>query len=947
MSAKSEKSAVKVMVRVRPFNQRELGDHPNDYPLSIVGMRGGTVDLMGEDGNTEDSYDYHRAFWSIPESQKQFCGEPFADQEAVFQELGVEAVENAIKGFHTCIFAYGQTGSGKTHTMLGSEADPGLAPRLVEYLYDRMAEVEKKDKLWEYDVTVSFMEIYNEKVKDLLPQQMQGDSSSSRMKRRRSTVKKVGQRRRSSYVPSPSPRPDSDDEEEYADLRVRNSPEIGIFVEDLSRVGKEDGVATAADVIDVMRTGMEHRTTAATAMNATSSRSHAVFQLCIQAKNPSTGSTRYSHINIVDLAGSERIKMSKVDGKNLKEATKINLSLSTLRRVIDILIENSTSKKKQIPPYRESMLTWILSESLGGNSKTQMIATVSPAESNREDTRHTLRYALKAKSIINNARVNEKKGKGTLNGMQRELQLLREQLENSDEARTAAETEAMQEREKELLEEFEATKEDIEEEERRIEALNEDIEAQVAAREDVDAALEELAAENLEEQHAEEAERVAAIDAQREAELKWIRENEVEQQRKEAAARREAEERADVERKHMEQAAETADVDFDRRKAKTMMFREAFRNAFVINTRRAKQERLSMSVSQTQDAKNFGDIDAEAVNITIKETQFYNVQLQANIERVNDEVAALERSTGVELAAMKSKLRGLEEHAAAAAEEVREQEKQLARLQDAIRRVEDGTASPSRSASHESTLQSRLEAVKAKRLEGIAEARACRDNCALLRQLHTDITADNDSIREEIHEKQAAVASLRRENAALCDENRHVHTSLVQTTETTQDYKGDLASYKGRLDMQAEKADTIAKAHAALKEYARTRFFPTHQRKHVDKPAWIDEDLVGQTQAEADAHREWVGRGMRYKRQVSPTRTRSSSAVRERSDASQSQGAPRTPVSAFGRSTSSAAHSTPGSVRSSASRTARRTLSTGYRAPPSTRLVNVQAGRGA
>ena len=480
---KGEKSAVRVMTRVRPFNARELGLCEAEYPNSVVHMEDGhKVNLVDNAGSIRDTFDFHEVFWSIPESQKQFCAEPFADQAAVFEKTGVVAVQAALKGYHTCIFAYGQTGSGKTYTMLGSEDDPGIAPRLVDLLYQEVAkESERKSRTgsFHYSVGLSFMEIYNEKCKDLLvdtggPSQAEkknrrrsrkmslnntfnssasganflnvsaaslaslgGASSAPRSprtprspgttsprpsvssasptggspsampgkKRRGSTAPRspgaVRQRRGSSAKTGDAPGPtfaDDPPDPEYKELRVRKSPVFGVHVQGLTRLDKDSGIVTAEDVKRVIRKGMEHRATAETLMNSTSSRSHAVFTLSVVAKNRVTGIQRYSNINLVDLAGSERIKMSGVEGDRLTEATKINLSLSTLRRVIDVLIENSLKKKhepKMIAPYRDSMLTWVLSESLGGNSKTMMLATISPFIGNMEDTTNTLRYVAK------------------------------------------------------------------------------------------------------------------------------------------------------------------------------------------------------------------------------------------------------------------------------------------------------------------------------------------------------------------------------------------------------------------------------------------------------------------------------------------------------------------------------------------------------------------------
>eukprot|EP00756_Hemistasia_phaeocysticola_P008180 Hpha_TRINITY_DN14524_c0_g1::TRINITY_DN14524_c0_g1_i1::g.46906::m.46906/K17914/KIF13; kinesin family member 13 len=223
-------------------------------------------------------------------------------------------------------------------------------------------------------------------------------------------------------------------EEEYKDLRVRHSPLKGTWVDGLTTLVGLRGQADAEAVKRVIRHGVEHRATAATNMNAASSRSHAVFQIIVMARNDRLGMRRYAHLNLVDLAGSERVKLSGVEGDRFVEAKNVNLSLSTLRRVIDVMIENSSRRgtQKRVVPYRESMLTWILSESLGGNSKTTMLAAVSPHESSREDTVNTLRYAVKASAIVNTVRANEEKCSVLLSAMQREIEKLRSSLQDGD-----------------------------------------------------------------------------------------------------------------------------------------------------------------------------------------------------------------------------------------------------------------------------------------------------------------------------------------------------------------------------------------------------------------------------------------------------------------------------------------------------------------------------------
>eukprot|EP00756_Hemistasia_phaeocysticola_P020408 Hpha_TRINITY_DN15717_c2_g1::TRINITY_DN15717_c2_g1_i3::g.36637::m.36637/K17914/KIF13; kinesin family member 13 len=585
----STKAAVTVAVRVRPFNSRELGGSVEEFPTAIVRFEGDKVDLLNADDDVEDTFHYHNTFWSIPAEQQQVhCRAPFASQEDVYKAVGEPCISHVFAGYHSCVFAYGQTGSGKTHTMLGTPQDPGVAPRVIGALFSELEKRRRTPQMaqgWEYNVEVSFMEIYNERVKDLLARedltknvttpaissivpdagrhssavasstQLDGDSTDEDTEPPESpaslrvtsptvghtptisfaddfseirsgfcfgeqtppvpsldTAKispRVTKKKRASSRNSPSgdrgdggtsPRMPSalsktrsmlktprDREEGYADLRVRHSKQTGTFVDGLKRFGETDvGELTAADVVSVMKAGMQHRAQAATAMNDTSSRSHAIFQIFVTATSLSKGIQRYAHINLVDLAGSERLKMSKSEGQALKEATRINLSLSTLRRVIDVLIANSTRKKKQgqqgymVPPYRDSLLTWVLSETLGGNSCTSMIATVSPHDSNREDTVNTLRYALKAKSVTNTVRVNDTKTKVVVTAMQSEIEQLRQQL-----VQDSAESEevfSMRQRERELAEDIRNKNAESEHTQAKLEKQQKDLEFQMLRR---------------------------------------------------------------------------------------------------------------------------------------------------------------------------------------------------------------------------------------------------------------------------------------------------------------------------------------------------------------------------------------------------------------------------------------------------------------------------------
>ena len=357
-------ASVKVAVRVRPFNGRER----QMTSRLVVGMNGNQVCLQpveeGDKGPTTLHGDKHKphnfafdhAYWSHDPGDKMFVA-----QDRVFTDLGQDVVQNAFDGYNVCVFAYGQTGSGKTYTMMGSESDRGLIPRICETMFQRMVEGTS------YRTEVSYLEIYNERVKDLL------EKNSSH------------------------------------NLKVREHPVQGPYVQDLSK----HLVMEYKEILRLMEVGNALRTTAATNMNDTSSRSHAIFTITFVQAGYLEGMPHEteSKIHLVDLAGSERANATGATGQRLKEGAHINKSLVTLGSVISALAEASgkqnNSKHKTHIPYRDSVLTWLLKDSLGGNSKTIMIATISPAEVNHNETLSTLRYANRAKNIINKPTVNE------------------------------------------------------------------------------------------------------------------------------------------------------------------------------------------------------------------------------------------------------------------------------------------------------------------------------------------------------------------------------------------------------------------------------------------------------------------------------------------------------------------------------------------------------------
>ncbi|KAL1287365.1 KIF16B [Ovibos moschatus] len=365
-------ASVKVAVRVRPMNRREK-DLEAKFIIQMEKSKTTITNLKIPEGGTGDSgrertktFTYDFSFYSADTESPDYVS-----QEMVFKTLGTDVVKSAFEGYNACVFAYGQTGSGKSYTMMGDSDDSGLIPRICEGLFSQINETTRWDEA-SFRTEVSYLEIYNERVRDLL-------------------------RRKSSKT---------------FNLRVREHPKEGPYVEDLSK----HLVQNYGDVEELMDAGNINRTTAATGMNDVSSRSHAIFTIKFtQAKFDSEmPSETVSKIHLVDLAGSERADATGATGVRLKEGGNINKSLVTLGNVISALADlsqdaaNPLVKKKQVfVPYRDSVLTWLLKDSLGGNSKTIMIATISPADVNYGETLSTLRYANRAKNIINKPTINE------------------------------------------------------------------------------------------------------------------------------------------------------------------------------------------------------------------------------------------------------------------------------------------------------------------------------------------------------------------------------------------------------------------------------------------------------------------------------------------------------------------------------------------------------------
>ncbi|KAL8754146.1 MAG: hypothetical protein Q9184_005207, partial [Pyrenodesmia sp. 2 TL-2023] len=265
-------------------------------------------------------------------------------------------VDDILNGYNGTVFAYGQTGAGKSYTMMGADIDDqeqkGIIPRIVEQMFESIL---RSPGNIEYTVRVSYMEIYMEKIRDLLV-------------------------------------PQNDN------LPVHEEKSRGVYVKGLLEIY----VSSVQEVYEVMRRGGAARATAATNMNQESSRSHSIFVVTITQKNVETGSAKSGQLFLVDLAGSEKVGKTGASGQTLEEAKKINKSLSALGMVINSL----TDGKSTHIPYRDSKLTRILQESLGGNSRTTLIINCSPSSYNDQETVSTLRFGVRAKAIKNKAKIN-------------------------------------------------------------------------------------------------------------------------------------------------------------------------------------------------------------------------------------------------------------------------------------------------------------------------------------------------------------------------------------------------------------------------------------------------------------------------------------------------------------------------------------------------------------
>lgn len=372
--APSEVANVCVAVRCRPMSTKET----NEGQTPIVDFPAGGTQVVLECKGEPHSYQFDHVF------------SPDSSQDLVFDLLGTPLIQKAFDGYNATIFAYGQTGSGKTHTMMnhrGGPSEKGLIPRINEGLFERIKRDTAESETRRFLVCCSFLEIYNEVIYDLLVPRKQQTKGGG--------------------------------------LEIREQKGIGVYVKDLTEVVVE----TPDKLNQMIEQGFEQRSTAATKMNEGSSRSHCIFLIKLHQKDASDESRNtFSKINLVDLAGSERAKSTEAEGDRLKEGANINKSLSALGNVINALSSASSgSNKKVFIPYRNSKLTRVLQESLGGNSLCTMVAAMSPANTNAEETLSTLNYARRAKTIKVTATKNEEAS--AIKKLEDEVSALKQKLE--------------------------------------------------------------------------------------------------------------------------------------------------------------------------------------------------------------------------------------------------------------------------------------------------------------------------------------------------------------------------------------------------------------------------------------------------------------------------------------------------------------------------------------
>ncbi|CAG9817005.1 unnamed protein product [Phaedon cochleariae] len=353
---------VRVFIRIRPLSKKEVADGNEnitvcDYKENLIALK--------KNGEHCKPFKFDHIFGTT------------TAQLDMYRMIAFPIVEKALEGYNGTIFAYGQTGTGKTYTMAGNHLVPelkGIIPNTFSHIFSQISRASGEKS---FVVKVTYLEIYNEDVRDLLS----GDPNKK--------------------------------------LAIRERKDIGVYVKDLMGFT----VDSIESITELLNRGNKNRVTKSTLMNDISSRSHAIFTVTIESKNRLDNKTTVGKLNLVDLAGSERASRTQATGERLREASNINLSLSVLGNVISALVDGKSTHI----PYRNSKLTRLLQDSLGGNSKTAMIAMVSPADIDFEESMCTLRYAARVKYIKNCVKINVEE-KGLIEGFELEIAELQQKL---------------------------------------------------------------------------------------------------------------------------------------------------------------------------------------------------------------------------------------------------------------------------------------------------------------------------------------------------------------------------------------------------------------------------------------------------------------------------------------------------------------------------------------
>ena len=331
-----------------------------------------------------------------------FAFDKYSTQNTVFEKSTKFLIDGVVNGYNATVFAYGATGAGKTYTMLGTESNPGIMPLTLKELFNKV-KILKSER--QYKLKFWYLEIYNENIRDLLRFMNQSNNTNNNII------------------------------EENESLDLREDPIKGIIVSGITEIN----VNNSNDMLKILKRGNRNRTQEATGANETSSRSHAILQVAIEYKDKNSGidfEIKYSKLSLIDLAGSERASATQNRGIRLIEGANINRSLLTLGNCINALCDAmSKGIKKPYVPYRDSKLTRLLKDSLGGNARTVMIANVSPSINTFDDTYNTLKYANRAKNIktvvtrnVLNAQYHISNYVNIINNLKNEIALLKQQI---------------------------------------------------------------------------------------------------------------------------------------------------------------------------------------------------------------------------------------------------------------------------------------------------------------------------------------------------------------------------------------------------------------------------------------------------------------------------------------------------------------------------------------